>query len=300
MYKFGKVSIIGRPNAGKSTLLNKLIGEKISIVSPKAQTTRDIIQGVLTTEEYQIVFVDTPGINKGNSPLSKYMARGVKTASSDVDVILYCIDGEKGMTASNKKDVLDYASQGIPLIVAFTKLDRADKGKLVGMVGELSQIKNISAIIPISTFRNKNIEELLTEIVKLLPEGEKAYFDDYLTDKPMRFIAAERIREKILYLYNDEIPHGVAVEIQKYEYDENRDVCDIVADIICEKQAHKGILIGKKGLALKETGRKAREDLERFLGCRVYLELFVKVKENWRESEYLTREFGFDPKNLSE
>lgn len=300
MYKFGKVSIIGRPNAGKSTLLNKLIGEKISIVSPKAQTTRDIIQGVLTTEEYQIVFVDTPGINKGTSPLSKYMARGVKTASSDVDVILYCIDGEKGMTASNKKDVLDYASQGIPLIVAFTKLDRADKGKLVGMVSELSQIKNISAIIPISTFRNKNIEELLTEIVKLLPEGEKAYFDDYLTDKPMRFIAAERIREKILYLYNDEIPHGVAVEIQKYEYDEKRDVCDIVADIICEKQAHKGILIGKKGLALKETGRKAREDLERFLGCRVYLELFVKVKENWRESEFLTREFGFDPKNLSE
>lgn len=300
MYKFGKVSIIGRPNAGKSTLLNKLIGEKISIVSPKAQTTRDIIQGVLTTEEYQIVFVDTPGINKGTSPLSKYMARGVKTASSDVDVILYCIDGEKGMTASNKKDVLDYANQGIPLIVAFTKLDRADKGKLVGMVSELSQIKNISAIIPISTFRNKNIEELLTEIVKLLPEGEKAYFDDYLTDKPMRFIAAERIREKILYLYNDEIPHGVAVEIQKYEYDEKRDVCDIVADIICEKQAHKGILIGKKGLALKETGRKAREDLERFLGCRVYLELFVKVKENWRESEFLTREFGFDPKNLSE
>lgn len=300
MYKFGKVTIVGRPNVGKSTLLNKLVGEKVSIVSPKAQTTRDVIEGVLTTEDYQIAFVDTPGINKGTNPLSKYMNKGVKTASSDVDVIIYCVDGEKPLYDGVLKEIENFASNGVPLICLLTKLDRANKEKLVSYVEKIGKIKGVETIIPISTFRNKNIDVLLEEVVKLLPEGEKMYDDDYLTDKPMRFIAAERIREKILYAYNEEIPHGVAVEIQEFSYDEDNCIYRIYADIICEKQAHKGIIIGKNGEALKNVATRAREDLERFTGEKVFLELFVKVKENWRDSEARTREFGFDPKNYDD
>lgn len=298
MYKFGKVTIVGRPNVGKSTLLNKLIGEKISIVSPKAQTTRDVINGVITTDNYQIVFVDTPGITKGTNPLSKYMTKGLKVAATDVDVILYLVDGEKPLTDSIKREITNYSESDTPVMVVITKLDRANKEKLVGVVGEIGGIDNVNCIIPISTFRNKNVDELVDEIVKLLPEGEKMYDDDYLTDKPTKFIVGERIREKILYKYNEEIPHGVAIEIQTFEY--NNGVYKIYADIICEKQAHKGIIIGKKGEALKEVATRAREDLERFLDAKVFLELFVKVKENWRDSESLTKEFGFDKKNFDE
>lgn len=300
MYKFGRVTIAGRPNAGKSTLLNKLVGEKVSIVSPKAQTTRDVIEGVLTTDKYQIAFVDTPGINKGKNALSKYMNKGIKTASADVDAILYCVDGEKPFYPSVLKDIENFASSGIPVICLLTKLDRADKEKLVHSVEKIGQISGVSAIIPISTFRNKNIDVLLSEVEKLLPEGEKMFDDDFLTDKPMRFIVAERIREKILYAYDEEIPHGVAVEIQSFEYDEKAGLYRISADIICEKQAHKGIIIGKNGEALKNVATRAREDIERFTGEKVYLELFVKVRENWRDSDARTREFGFDPKNYDD
>lgn len=299
MYKFGQVTIVGKPNVGKSTLLNKLVGEKISIVSPKAQTTRDIINGILTTERAQIVFVDTPGLLKADNPLSKYMVKGIKTATSDVDVILYLLDGEKPLTDKDVETIRNYVESKIPVIAVLSKLDRADKAKLIGVVERLGTIEGLVAIIPISVFRNKNLDMLMQEIEKILPEGEKMYDDDYLTDKPYRFLVAERIREKILYQYQEEIPHGITVELPQFDYDEKKNVYEIYADIICEKQSHKGIIIGKQGEALKIIASKARVDLEQMLDAKVFLTVFVKVKENWRESESLVAEFGYNKKDFN-
>lgn len=299
MYKFGQVTIVGKPNVGKSTLLNKLVGEKISIVSPKAQTTRDIINGILTTETAQIVFVDTPGLLKADNPLSKYMVKGIKTATSDVDVILYLLDGEKPLTDKDVETIRNYVESKIPVIAVLSKLDRADKAKLISVVERLGTIEGLVAIIPISVFRNKNLDMLMQEIEKILPEGEKMYDDDYLTDKPYRFLVAERIREKILYQYQEEIPHGITVELPQFDYDEKKNVYEIYADIICEKQSHKGIIIGKQGEALKIIASKARVDLEQMLDAKVFLTVFVKVKENWRESESLVAEFGYNKKDFN-
>ncbi len=300
MHKFGKVTIVGRPNAGKSTLLNKLVGEKISIVSPKQQTTRDVIHGVVTKENSQIVFVDTPGILKVVNPLSKYMAKGIQVAATDVDVILYLFDGTKRMTEKELSDLAKYTELGSPVIVVITKIDRADKERTIPVIAEIGAIKGVTAIIPISVFREKNLDLLTEEIEKLLPEGENMYDDDYLTDKPYRFLVAERIREKVLYQYNEEIPHGVTVELPKFIYDEKKNMYEIYADIICEKANHKGIIIGKQGEALKRTASSARIDLEKLLDAKVFLTIFVKVKEKWREKEALVSEFGYNSKNYED
>ncbi|MEG1520048.1 MAG: GTPase Era [Clostridia bacterium] len=300
MYKFGRVTIVGKPNVGKSTLLNKLIGEKISIVSPKSQTTRDVISGVLTMETSQIVFVDTPGLLKADNPLSKYMVKGIKTATSDVDLILYLFDGEKPLSDHDVDSLKKYVESGIPVIAVLSKLDRADKAKLIGVVEKLGTVEKLVAIIPISVFRNKNLDMLMAEIEKVLPEGEKMYEEDYLTDKPYRFLVAERIREKILYYYNEEIPHGITIELPQFDYDEKKNVYVISADIICEKQSHKGIIIGKQGEALKVIGSKARLDLEQMLDAKVFLTIFVKVKENWRDSESLVSQFGYNKKDFND
>lgn len=298
MFKFGKITLVGKPNVGKSTLLNAMVGEKISIVSPKAQTTRDIIQGVVTRENFQMVFVDTPGIHKGKTHLSKYMAKGISTASSDVDVILYLIDGEKRLTDNIFDEIKSYQEGEIPVIVVITKLDRANKEQMIKDTFRLSELTNIKAIVPISVFRKKNMDVLESEILKLLDEGEPYFEEDYLTDKPMRFLVAERIREKTLYFYEDEIPHGISVEIAKFEFDEKKNMYDIYADIVCEKQTHKGIIIGKKGEALKKIATKSREDLERFMDAKVFLTLFVKVKEGWRDNKNLVNEFGYNQKDF--
>lgn len=297
MYKYGKVTIVGKPNVGKSTLLNYLVGEKISIVSPKAQTTRDVINGVLTTNTAQIVFVDTPGTVKASTALNKYMAKGIKASTIDVDVILYLIDGLKPLNDNDVQAIEQFAAMKSSIIVCITKLDRADKSKLIPIVSKIGEINNIKAIIPISTFRKTNIDDLMNEIEKYLPEGEKMFGDDFLTDKPYRFLISERIREKVLYRYNEEIPHGITIDLPKLEFDEDKNMYTIYADIICEKQSHKGIIIGKGGLALKEIATKARQDLERLLDAKVFLTLFVKVKENWRERESLVTEFGYNKKN---
>ena len=296
MYKFGKVTIVGKPNVGKSTLLNKLIGEKISIVSPKAQTTRDVINGVLTTETSQIVFVDTPGIHKANNPLSKYMVQGIRSATAEVDLILYLFDGERSVSDKDVEALRHYVESGTPVIAVLTKLDRADKARLVSVVPKLGEVQGLKAIIPISVFRNTNLDMLMEEVEKNLPEGERMYDEDYLTDKPYMYLVAERIREKILYFYNAEIPHGISIELPEFEYDKVKNMYTITADIICEKQSHKGILIGKQGAALKNTATKARTDLEGFLEAKVFLTLFVKVKENWRDRPSLVSEFGYNNK----
>ena len=277
--KSGYVAVIGKSNAGKSTLINVLVGEKVSIVSPKPQTTRDRILGVLTREQYQIVFVDTPGLYKAKNELSHTMMRTTEVSAKSVDVILYVLDGHDGVSEDDAELIRKYQELGAPLLVAFTKIDIMPADNLPATLLKLAEMGVDADIYPVSARKGRNIGGLVKALVNLLPEGDKCFEEDIVSDKSERFMVSEIMREKILLKFDKEIPHGVAVVVHTFRLQENG-VYEIGIDIVCEKPNHKAILIGKQGKALKEVSSFARQDMEKFLGKKVFLTTYVKVKED--------------------
>ena len=289
----GTVAVIGKANAGKSTLINVLVGEKVAIVSPKPQTTRDRILGILNREGRQIVFVDTPGIYRQRNALTGIMMRTTENTSRDVDVILYVHDGHAGVEESDIALMKKYAALGIPMLVAYTKTDIMQKDRIPEDVKKIVEGGVEKDIFPVSARKGSNLKKLEDAIAALLPEGEPLFPEDVVSDRSEKFMIAEIMREKILLKFDQEIPHGVAIVINTFEKQENG-VFDINLDIVCEKPNHKAILIGKQGHALKEVASFARQDMEKFLGAKVFLTTYVKVRENWRDREGMLRELGYE------
>ena len=289
----GTVAVIGKANAGKSTLINVLVGEKVAIVSPKPQTTRDRILGILNREGRQIVFVDTPGIYRQRNALTGIMMRTTENTSRDVDVILYVHDGHAGVEESDIALMKKYAALGIPMLVAYTKTDIMQKDRIPEDVKKIVEGGVEKDIFPVSARKGSNLRKLEDAIAALLPEGEPLFPEDVVSDRSEKFMIAEIMREKILLKFDQEIPHGVAIVINTFEKQENG-VYDINLDIVCEKPNHKAILIGKQGHALKEVASFARQDMEKFLGAKVFLTTYVKVRENWRDREGMLRELGYE------
>lgn len=288
----GTVAVIGRANAGKSTLINVLVGEKVAIVSPKPQTTRDRILGILTRETHQIVFVDTPGIYRQRNALTDVMMKTTETASRDVDAILFVLDGHEGVREEDAELIGKYASLGVPLLVAFTKIDIMPKGNIPAELKKLADAGVEADIYPVSARKGTNLRKLEEGIAAMLPEGDALFSEDVVSDRSEKFMVAELMREKILLKYDQEIPHGVAVVVNTFERGENG-TYEVNLDIVCEKPNHKAILIGKQGRALKEVASFARMDMEKFLGAKVFLTVYVKVREEWRDSTRFLKEFGY-------
>lgn len=297
-FKSGFAAIIGRANVGKSTLLNRLIGEKVSIVSPKPQTTRNKIAGILTTEDYQIVFEDTPGIHSARTALSRYMQKSWESAFGATDVVIAVLDGKQGVTDRDLRILERFSDGKIPLIAAVNKTDIGTKEQVVPALSVLNGLPYLSEVLPISARTGENVDLLLEKAVSFLKEGQKYFDEDEYTDQSVRFMAAEIIREKILLHFDQEVPHGIGVVIDKFELDEARGLCEIYATIVCEKASHKPILLGRQGSAIRRIGEAARKDLEQLVGTRVYLNTWVKVKEDWRESDNVIRQLGYDKTQL--
>lgn len=290
--KSGIIGVIGKANAGKSTLVNVLVGEKVSIVSPKPQTTRDAIMGVLTKPEYQLVFVDTPGIYKAANRLSDMMAKTCETAAKDVDFILYVHDGHEGVKDDDITLIKKYLQGDIPMAIAYTKIDIMPKENILGDVKKLYDSGIDCDILPVSARKYTNIGKLEAFLADKMPEGDKVIQEDIVTDKSDKFMVSEIMREKILLKFGQEIPHGIAICINTFEKKPNG-VYDINLDIVCEKANHKAILIGKQGAAIKEVSSFARQDMEKLLGAKVFLTTYVKVKEDWRNRPNLLKDFGY-------
>lgn len=288
----GTVAVIGKANAGKSTLVNVLVGEKIAIVSPKPQTTRDRIMGVLTREAHQIVFVDTPGIYRHRNALSDVMMKTTKDTARDVDAILFVHDGHAGLKEDDIALMKSYASLGVPMIVAYTKIDIMPKENIPADVKTLFEAGVTADVYPVSARKGQNLKKLEEGIAAMLPEGGRIFCDEVVSDRSEKFMVAELLREKILLKYDEEIPHGVAVVVNTFKQREDG-VWDVNLDIVCEKPNHKAIIIGKQGKALKEVASFARKDMEKFLGGKVFLTVYVKVREDWRDSARLLKEFGY-------
>lgn len=295
-FKSGFVSILGRPNVGKSTLLNKLLKQKVSIVSPKPQTTRNSITGILNGEDYQVIFLDTPGIHKPKNKLDNYMAKEIETSSSGVDLLLYLLDATKPFFDEELDNVKAYACSGIPLILVINKIDDSKYEKLLPKLQKLNSLEQVKEIIPISAKTGKNTDELLKLILSYMKEGPCYYPQDIPTDKSEIFIAGEIVREKALWLLNEEIPHGIAVVVNSFKTKD--DLAKIDASIICEKENHKKIIIGKNGEKLKEIAEKSRVEMEKIFGEKVYLSLWVKVKDKWRDNPIDVGNLGYDIKKL--
>lgn len=291
--KCGFVAVIGKANAGKSTLVNVLVGEKVAIVSPKPQTTRDRILGVLNEENAQIAFVDTPGIYKSKTALSDMMMRTAEQSAKDVELILYVHDGHKGVSESDTELMKHYLSFGIPMMIAYTKTDIMPEEQIPSDVKRLFEEGIECDIVPVSARKGKNIAKLKEAIKEKLPEGEPLFPENVLSDKSEKFMIAEIMREKILLKYDKEIPHGVAILVNTFKKRDTGNIYDIDLDIICEKANHKAILIGKQGKALKETLSFARKSMEEFLGSKVFLTAYVKVKDDWRDKANLLKEYGY-------
>ena len=292
-FRSGFITLIGRTNVGKSTLMNRLVGEKVAIMSNKPQTTRHRIQSVLTTDDFQAIFIDTPGIHKPQNKLGEYMVKTAQTTLGEVDLILFLVEPSNRVGTGDSQILERLNHVSTPVILVINKIDsisREEVGKLIDMYKDLYTFEEI---IPISAFEGDNVDRLMDLIQAKLPEGPQYFPSDMLTDQPERQLVAELIREKSLYMLQQEIPHGIAVEIDSMKKREDSEVIDIDATIVCERDSHKGIIIGKQGAMLKEIGSKARFDIERLLGSKVYLQLWVKVKKNWRDSDYLLKNFGF-------
>lgn len=297
MFKSGFVTIIGKANVGKSTLLNALVGEQVAIVSPRPQTTRDKIIGIMNGDNYQAVFIDTPGIHKAKNELSKFMMKNVESALDGVDIVIYVINGEKNLDDNDLKLINQYALSNVPFIVVINKMDIADREKVLAMINTLKDIEGVDSIIPVSAMKNKKLDLLKERIEANLKEGVQFYPEDMITDKSVRFIVSEIIREKAMKFLGEEVPYGVAVSINLFkERDDN--LIDIDADLICEKKAHKPIIIGKGGAMLKKIGTSARYDIEKLLDSKVYLNLWVRVKDDWRDKEQLLNELGYNIKDI--
>ncbi len=295
--KSGFASLIGRPNVGKSTLMNRLIGQKIAITSKRPQTTRNRIQTVLTRPEGQIVFLDTPGIHKAKNKLGDYMVSVAERTINEVDVILWLVEPTDFIGAGERHIIEQLKKTKTPVILVVNKIDTVKKEALYAFVDTYRKEMDFQEIVPVSALKGENTEELLKCIFKYLPYGQAFYDEDTITDQPMRQIAAELIREKALRLLEDEIPHGIAVSIESMK--EKGKICHIEATIVCERESHKGIIIGKNGQMLKKIGSLARPEIERLLETQVNLQLWVKVKKDWRDSEFLLKNFGYNPKDVS-
>ena len=290
-FKSGFVAIIGRPNVGKSTLLNRFIGEKVAIVSNKPQTTRNKIQGILTGEDYQIIFIDTPGIHAPKTRLAENMVKTAESAARGVDIILFMIEPKMKANTADIELAEKLLKAKTPVFLVINKTDTVAKPDLLKVIAAYKEHK-FAEIVPMSALKGENADNLMETIVKYLSRGPRYFPDDAYTDKPERFIVAELIREKALFLLQDEIPHGIAVEVTSMKERANRPLIDIEATIYCERDSHKGIVIGKHGTVLKQIGTKARQDVARLLDCEINLQLWVKVKENWRDSDFYIRNFG--------
>lgn len=292
------IAIVGRPNVGKSSILNRLLGTKIAIVSSKPQTTRNRITGVLTEGEYQLVFFDTPGMHKPKNSLGKYMVRSVNESVGGVDCCMLVVEADKSPVQTELDFIDKFKALGMPAILVINKIDMIkDKEILMKQILEYSKLYDFEAIVPVSASDGNGMNELLEELKKQASEGGHFFEDDTLTDQPERVIASEIIREKILRLCNAEIPHGTAVVIEKMKTRDNG-ILDIDATIFCEKESHKRILIGKNGAMLKKISTFARQDMEKFFDCKVFLQVWIKVKEDWRNRAQLLQNFGFDESNF--
>ena len=295
MTKTAFVSIVGRPNVGKSSILNRLLGQKIAIVSDKPQTTRTRIMGVLTKDETQLVFTDTPGFHKPKNKLGEKMIKAVDESISGVDALLFVVEPTGELRAAEKELIERFKKEKLPVVLAINKVDTVpEKEQLMSRILELSQVYPFEAVVPVSAIDGTNMAELEEELEKLAEESVFFFPEDTLTDQPERVIAGEIIREKLLRCLDKEIPHGTAVSIEKMKEREDSDILDIDAVIYCEKDSHKGIIIGKNGAMLKKVSTRARIDMERFFQCRVNLHCWVKVKEGWRNREGLIHNFGLD------
>ena len=290
-FKSGFVTLIGRPNVGKSTLMNYLIGQKIAITSNKPQTTRNRIQTVLTTDEGQIVFVDTPGIHKAKNKLGEYMVNVAEKTLNEVDVVLWLVEPTTFIGAGEQHIAKQLQRVKTPVILVINKVDSVKREEILPAIAAYKDIYDFADIVPVSARSGDNTDELLRVIMKYLPYGPQFYYEDTVTDQPERQIVAELIREKALHSLQDEIPHGIAVAIDRMKM-QNK-VMHIDATIICERDSHKGIIIGKQGSMLKKIGSTARYEIERMLDCKVNLKLWVKVKKDWRDSEFLMKNFGY-------
>lgn len=293
-FRSGFVAIIGRPNVGKSTLLNLLTGEKIAIMSDKPQTTRNTIKTVVTTEDYQAVFMDTPGLHRPKNKLGDFMVKSAMNTLKEVDVIVYLAEAtDKNIGPGDARILEELKKVDTPVLLLINKIDLVDKAKLLPLIEEYSRVKNFEQIIPVSALQSQTKDLVMKEIVKLLPEGEAFFPEDMLTDQPEKVLVQEIIREKILHLISDEVPHGIGVEVIHFKENEEKSLLEIHANIYCEKDSHKGIVIGKNGDMLKKIGSLARQDAENLLGSKIFLKLWVKTKEDWRNSDFMLGELGY-------
>ena len=297
-YKSGFVAIIGRPNVGKSTLMNHLIGQKIAITSRKAQTTRNKIQTVYTCERGQIVFLDTPGIHKAKNKLGEYMVNVASRTLKDADVILWLVEPGTQVGPGDRHIAEQLKNCKLPVILVINKVDTVKKEEVAGFIETYRKLIDFADIVPASALRAQNLDTVIDCIFKYLPYGPQFYDEDTITDQPQRQIVAELIREKALRTLDEEIPHGIAVTIDTMKERPDGRIVDIEATIICERDSHKGIIIGKQGAMLKKIGSAARFEIERMLEQKVNLKLWVKVKKDWRDSDYLIKNFGYDKKEI--
>ncbi len=296
MFKSGFIGIIGRPNVGKSTLLNKIMGEKIAITSHKPQTTRNRITGIKNVENGQLIFIDTPGIHRATTPLNEIMVTAAKDTFRSADIILLVVEAVKGVHGDDQLIVESLKNTALPVILLINKIDIIRKRNILPVMDQFQHLFSFSEIIPISALTGDGLSALMEQIWRLLPEGPRYFPDDMMTDRTERFIAAEMIREKIIMLTHQEIPYATAVVVDSFKEDEDKNLLVIQATINVAKNSQKGILIGKKGFMLKEIGKRARQDMEKFFATRIYLELFVRVRKDWTHDAGMLREFGYSEK----
>lgn len=292
-YKSGFVTLIGRPNVGKSTLMNQLIGQKIAITSDKPQTTRNRIQTVLTEEQGQIIFLDTPGIHQAKNKLGKFMVNVAERTINEVDVILWLVEPSTFIGAGEQGIIEKLKKSKTPVILVINKIDTVKKEEILNFIEAYRKCLDFAEIVPVSALKGENKQQLIDVIFSYLPTGPMYFDEDTITDQPERQIVAELIREKALRLLSDEIPHGIAVSIDQMKERPNGNMIDISATIVCERDSHKGIIIGKQGVMLKNIGSLARKEIENLLDTKVFLQLWVKVKKEWRDSDFLIKNYGY-------
>lgn len=293
-YKSGFISIIGRPNVGKSTFLNRVIGQKIAIMSDKPQTTRNKIQGVLSLPDAQMIFIDTPGIHKPKHKLGDFMMKVAQNTLKEVDLVLFMVNAEEGFGRGEEFILEKFQTVNTPIFLVINKIDQIHPDELLPIIESYKEKYDFKEIVPISALEGNNVERLLEQIKGFLPEGPQYYPADQVTDHPERFIITELIREKALHLTREEIPHSLAVVMDKMERQPNKDIIHVMATVIVERDSQKGIIIGKQGSMLKEIGKRARVDIENLLGSKVFLELWVKVQKDWRNKMSQLRDYGFN------
>jgi GTP-binding protein Era len=296
LFKSGFIAIAGRPNVGKSTLLNRVLGEKLAITSSKPQTTRNRITGIRNTDDGQMIFLDTPGIHQAKTPLNRYMVKAATSTFSEVDLILLLVEADRGHDADDDLIIESLRQAGVPAYLVINKIDLVEKLKLLPLIDRFRSLYDFQEIVPVSAVTGDGVDRLLELIREVLPEGPKYFPDDSFTDNSERFIAAEIVREKILVLTHKEIPYATAVTVDSFKEDEEKNLIRIAATITVEKDSQKGILIGKGGKMLKEIGTQARVEMERFFAAKIFLELFVRVRKDWTKDAKWLKEFGYSDK----